>query len=395
MNIAGSSRQLDPNRRSKLVEDFERSLRRRIVGQDPAIDALVNIYQMFTAGLNPVDRPIGNLLFLGPTGTGKTRVPEAAAEILFGSPYAVLKVDCAEFQHGHEIAKLIGSPPGYLGHRETHPLFTQENINKYHTETLRLTFILFDEIEKASDTLWQLILGVLDKGILTLGDNRMVDFSQCVIIMTSNVGAMEMSKLTDGYGFSSSKTAAAAGHKQVETMAMGAAKKKFSPEFMNRIDKSVVFQTLQREHLAQILELELEAVQARILHSAGNAQFLYECTPTVKEHILREGTDLKYGARHLKRAIERTVVFPLSNLVATDQILIGDKVVIGLEDTEFTFNVVENALIPVLLAKYSSMGITLAKRIPPPPPELEDEELEPIIRKPRRKPRKKPTKDSE
>src|SRR5262249_37233376 len=154
---------LDPTRRSADARDFETALRRKIVGQDPAIEKVVEIYQMFLAGLNAPGRPVGNLLFLGPTGSGKTRVVEPMAESLFGDPRALIKLDCAELQHSHEIAKLIGSPPGYLGHRETHPLLTQEALNQWHTEKLRLTLLLFDEIEKASDALWQLLLGILDK----------------------------------------------------------------------------------------------------------------------------------------------------------------------------------------------------------------------------------------
>ena len=154
---------LDPEMRSTEVLDFERQLLSKMVGQDRAVRRIVNMYQIYLAGMATPGRPIGNLLFLGPTGSGKTRVVEASAEILFGSPRAFIKMDCAEFQHSHEIAKLIGSPPGYLGHRETPPLLTQEAIDQYQTDRARMTFILFDEIEKASDALWQLLLGILDK----------------------------------------------------------------------------------------------------------------------------------------------------------------------------------------------------------------------------------------
>src|SRR5437016_6927584 len=206
----GLSTALDPNRRSSDARDFDNALRRKIVGQDQAVEKVVEIYQMFLAGLNAPGRPVGNLLFLGPTGTGKTRVVEAVAETLFGDARACIKIDCAEFQHSHEIAKLIGSPPGYLGHRETHPLLTQEALNQWHTEKLKLSLLLFDEIEKASDSLWQLLLGILDKANLTLGDNRRVDLSQCVIVMSSNLGAGEMNDLmTGGMGFGQSKKAAA------------------------------------------------------------------------------------------------------------------------------------------------------------------------------------------
>src|SRR5213078_292476 len=189
---------LDPPRRSSDARDFETGLRRKIVGQDAAVEKVAEIYQMFLAGLNAPGRPVGNLLFLGPTGSGKTRVVEAVAEALYDDPRALIKIDCAEFQHSHEIAKLIGSPPGYLGHRETHPVLTQEALNQWHTEKCKVSLILLDEIEKASDALWQLLLGVLDKATLTLGDNQHVDFSRTVIVMTSNLGAREISELQNG-----------------------------------------------------------------------------------------------------------------------------------------------------------------------------------------------------
>ena len=337
------SRELDPTRRSKDVEKFEGALRHLVVGQDPAIDAVVNLFQTFKAGLNPPNRPIGTLLFLGPTGSGKTVTIEKTVETLFGSSLALLKVDCAEFQHSHEISKLIGSPPGYLGHRETHPVFTQEAINQYHTENLKLTFILFDEIEKASDSLWQLLLGILDKGTLTLGDNRRIDMSSCVIVMTSNVGATEMSSLVNGgMGFVTNKKIDSNFDTKIQSTAVQAARRKFSPEFMNRIDKTVVFNTLRQEHLETILELELEAIKQRILRAQANRQFnnpfIFECNADVKDFLLHEGTDPQYGARHLKRAIERNLVSPLSNLVATRQIKTGDSIKVALaEDGKFIF----------------------------------------------------------
>src|SRR6201984_1776339 len=196
------SRFLDAKKRSATACQFEHAMREKVVGQDEAVQALVNLYQVFCAGLHSPGRPVGNLLFLGPTGSGKTRIVEAAAEILFGDSRALIKVDCAEFQHSHEIAKLIGSPPGYLGHRETHPLITQEALAKSHTEQLKLSFLLFDEIEKTSDSLWQLLLVILAEATLTLGDNRRVDLSQTIIFMTSNLGGSEITELmTGGMGF--------------------------------------------------------------------------------------------------------------------------------------------------------------------------------------------------
>src|ERR1041385_8204356 len=282
---------LDPTLRSNDAKEFENALRRRIVGQDAAVEKVVEIYQMFLAGLNAPGRPVGNLLFLGPTGSGKTRVVESMAESLFGDSRACIKIDCAEFQHSHEIAKLIGSPPGYLGHRETHPLLTQEAINQWHTEKLRLSLLLFDEIEKASDSLWQLLLGILDKATLTLGDNRRVDLSQCVIIMTSNLGAGEMNELINGaMGFAQKPVSVDVRiDDKITRTAQEAARRKFSPEFMNRIDKVVVFKMLKSEHLEKILEIELGMVQQRILQATGNSQFVFTCAPRVKEFLLQEG----------------------------------------------------------------------------------------------------------
>ncbi|HTC66028.1 MAG TPA: AAA family ATPase [Candidatus Acidoferrum sp.] len=332
--------QLDPSIRSTDTRDFESSLRSKIVGQAEGVQSLVDMYQVFCAGLNSPGRPVGNLLFLGPTGSGKTRIVEAAAEILFGDPRAIIKVDCAEFQHSHEIAKLIGSPPGYLGHRETHPLITQEALSASHTDKLKLSFLLFDEIEKASDALWQLLLGILDKATLTLGDNRRVDLSQTVIFLTSNLGGGEITDLMNGgMGFVQPGDKPATGlNEKIERTAVEAARRKFSPEFMNRLDKVVVFHPLKKEQLEQVLEIELEQVQKRVLQTA-KGQFLFRVTAPGREFLLQEGTDQRYGARHLKRSIERHVVYPLANLLATDQVQLGDLVCIdwNSEQNRLTF----------------------------------------------------------
>ena len=344
--------QLDPTQRSVESRDFEAGLRRKIVGQDEAVQAVVDLYQVFRAGLNSPGRPVGNLLFLGPTGAGKTRVVEATAEVLFGDPRAVIKVDCAEFQHSHEIAKLIGSPPGYLGHRETHPLITQEALAQYHTEKLKISFLLFDEIEKASDALWQLLLGILDKATLTLGDNRRVDLSQTMIFMTSNLGGGEITELmTGGMGFAPTVPADSKPRldEKVEKTASEAAKRKFAPEFMNRIDKTIVFHPLRSEQLEQILEIELGMVQQRVLETA-KGRFLFRVMPGARQFLLREGTDLKYGARHLKRAIERRLVYPIANLLSTEQVRLGDMISVdcsGTDDDLVFLKEAEGALIPL------------------------------------------------
>jgi ATP-dependent Clp protease ATP-binding subunit ClpA len=334
------NKQLNPAQTGFEAEKLESDLRKRIVGQEEAIRQIINVYQTHLAGMSSPGRPIGNLLFLGPTGSGKTRLVEATAESLVGDARAVIKIDCAEFQHSHEIAKLIGSPPGYLGHRETHPLLSQEVLNQYHTERVRLSFVLFDEIEKASDALWNLLLGILDKATLTLGDNRRVDFSRALIFMTSNLGAAEMGAILRpnlGFAAGEDERKSAAGivddrlNAKVARAGVEAARKKFTPEFMNRIDKTVVFHPLGDCELRQILNIELNIVQQRVFHGANAAPFVFTVTDEAKGFLLKEGTDMKYGARHLKRAVDRNLVHPMSNLIATGQVRGGDLLRIDID----------------------------------------------------------------
>jgi ATP-dependent Clp protease ATP-binding subunit ClpA len=324
---------LDPSQNSPEVREFEKALRQQVVGQDRAVRRLARVYQVFRAGLSTPGRPIVNLLFLGPTGSGKTRLVEATADALFEKPRAFIKVDCAEFQHSHEIAKLIGSPPGYLGHRETQPLITQEALDQHHTDKIKLSLVLFDEIEKASDALWQLLLGILDKGTLTLGDNRRVDFSHTMIFLTSNLGSHEvMNLMSGGMGFSANrKNEEEELDQKIYKAAKEAARRKFSPEFLNRIDKIIVFRALTRDNLEKILDIELERVQQRIINASDGRQFVFRCTKEARDFLLSEGTDIKFGARHLKRSIERHLVFPISNLLATDQIQLGDLITVDFE----------------------------------------------------------------
>lgn len=337
--VANNSFFLDPKLKCAQAQKFDERLSALIIGQENAVRSMGNLYQLFLAGMNQSNKPLGTLLFLGPTGSGKTRVVEAAAEILFGDCNAVIKIDCAEFQHSHEIAKLVGSPPGYLGHRETSPLLAQENLDRFQTEDTPVSLVLFDEIEKASDSLWRLLLGILDKATLTLGDNRRVDFSRSLIVMTSNLGAREISELVEGrIGFTAPQElknlekSQIAIDEKIQRTAVQAASRNFSPEFMNRIDKVVVFHSLNEQHLRQILELELRSLQDRIMRSA-RTKFFFNCSDSVKEMLLREGMDSRYGARHLKRSIERLLVMPMSNLVASGQVHLGDSIYLDVDHT--------------------------------------------------------------
>ena len=322
---------LDPTRLGREAETLEEKLKKSIVGQEEAIRQIVDRYQTFGAGMSNPGRPVANFLFLGPTGSGKTRTVEALAEALTGDERAAIKIDCAEFQQGHEIAKLIGSPPGYLGHRETHPLLSQEILDQHRTGACKLSFVLFDEIEKASDTLWNLLLGILDRATLTLGDNRRVDFSQTMIFLTSNLGASEMeAMLRPPVGFAApASTAAPADDKlagKLSRAGVEAARRRFTPEFMNRIDKVVVFRPLGDVELRRILNLEVGYVQNRLRRATGAQTLTLKLDNAARSLLLREGTDARYGARHLKRAIERLLVQPMANLVATGQVGEGDQV---------------------------------------------------------------------
>jgi ATP-dependent Clp protease ATP-binding subunit ClpB len=326
---------LDSGRTGIAAKQLGADLRKKVVGQDEAIHQLVSMYQTHLAGMNSPGRPIGNLLLLGPTGSGKTRLAEAMAECVAGSSKALIKIDCAEFQHSHEIAKLIGSPPGYLGHRETPPALTQQVLNQHHTDTVKISFVLFDEIEKASDSLWDLLLGILDKGTLTLGDNHKVDFSKTMIFMTSNLGAAEMESLVrPSLGFAASEVERKrlqGGNDEklagkIHQAGLAAARRKFRPEFMNRIDKVLVFRPLGEAELRKVLELEVRQIQQRIFAACADGGFAFYLTPAARDFLLLEGADIRYGARRLKRALERELVCPLSNLLATDQIHAGDVI---------------------------------------------------------------------
>jgi ATP-dependent Clp protease ATP-binding subunit ClpA len=370
--MRGCAIALDPAQTGDEAQSLQKTLERLIAGQSEAIRHIVSLYQMHITGLAAPGKPVGTLLFLGPTGSGKTRCVEAAAETLAGTVKAVVRVDCGEFQHSHEIAKLIGSPPGYLGHRETHPLLSQDNLNAHHSAGFRLSFVLFDEIEKASDAVWNLLLGILDKATLTLGDNRKVDFSQSLIFLTSNLGAAQISSaLGSGMGFRSCQAipgVAEETQRKISRAGIEAARRRFTPEFMNRLDRIAVFQPLGEAELKQVLDLELHFVQQRILQQSREA-FIFTVTPPAKRYLLAEGRDARYGARHLKRAIERTVVDSLCNLVATGQIRGGDWIKVDLDADSSRLTYFREAEgLPAQAMSELSRTTTLGVVRPVPPP---------------------------
>lgn len=330
---------LDTKKRAPQAQNFFDELRKRIIAQDEAIEALADVYQTCVAGINMPGRPLGNFLLLGPTGTGKTRIVEAGAEIVLGSAAKVVKIDCAEFQHSHEIAKLIGSPPGYLGHRETHPLLSQAVIDQHHTDTTKVTFVLFDEIEKASDSLWNLLLGILDKATLTLGNNTRVDFSRCFVILTANLGSSEMAKAMHPMGFTTGEPQSKERkHKRNASIGTRAARGKFTAEFFNRLDRVVTFNPLDQVAIAKILEIELDQVQRLLnLRTPTGAPRLF-FSPEAKALLTEQGFDETYGARHLKRAVHRLLTQPLANLIGSGQVKAGDFIQVDSGASQLLFS---------------------------------------------------------
>jgi ATP-dependent Clp protease ATP-binding subunit ClpB len=334
---------LVPARLGALASARSEALDRLIIGQTQAKEEIVHFLQQYDTGLSTPGRPIGSFLFLGPTGTGKTRTVEALAEVMLKNPKAVIKIDCAEYQHSHEIAKLIGSPPGYLGHRETHPLLSQQMLDQNHTETVKVSFVLFDEIEKANDALWNLLLGILDKATLTLGDNRKVDFSRSMVFMTSNLGSNALNALArQKLGFPVCETDTTGGDAQArrQRSAVDMARKTFSTEFFNRIDKTITFHPLEQEHLRQVLDIELAGVRERIAYASvidpldkngENYGFSFVLDEGARAYLLQEGFDARYNARHLKRAVETHILRALSCLIASGQVKFGDHIEISFD----------------------------------------------------------------
>ena len=302
----------------ELVEE----LSRKLVGQPAALQEIVPYIEVAQAGLAPEGRPAGIFLLLGPTGTGKTRTVEVLAGALHGSERRYLRIDCGEFQMEHEVAKLIGAPPGYLGHRETQPAITQQKLNAVTTEGCDLPIVLFDEIEKAAPSLIRLLLGVLDRGTLRLGDNSPVLFEKCLIFMTSNLGAKEMMReLHPAFGFASgSEPASADLADRIERVGMAAVRRKFPPEFVNRIDVVITYKPLDSAALDSILDQQVHDLERHVEKRLESGAFLLDLDAASRAFLLAEGTSSAYGARELKRVVHRHLTQPIATRLARGEI---------------------------------------------------------------------------
>ena len=317
-------------------EDLITLLSRKVVGQSTATKAIVPYVYMYQSGLAPEGRPAGVFLLLGPTGTGKTKTVEAIAELLHGSEKKIVKIDCGEFQMEHEMAKLMGAPPGYLGHRETVPLLTQQRLAEATSDQSDLALVLFDEIEKAAPSMTNLLLGILDKGILRLGDNTTVNFEKTLVFFTSNLGAREMLReINPDIGFQSATRRPRADlQTKIEGIALGAVRKRFSPEFVNRIDAVVTYQPLDTESMETILDHDIKTLQQHVNSRLGDNCFTIEVLPEARNFLLARGVSEEYGARELKRVIHRQLTQPLATMVTRREISSNALVQVSVGDDQ-------------------------------------------------------------
>jgi ATP-dependent Clp protease ATP-binding subunit ClpA len=308
-----------------------------LVGQDDAIDTVVPYIQMHQARLSPEGRPVGVFLLLGPTGTGKTRTVEALAEVLHGNSKSLLKVDCGEFQMEHEVAKLIGAPPGYLGHRETQPMLTQAKLSAIASEANDLSLVLFDEIEKAAPSLTRLLLGVLDKATLRLGDNTTVNFEKSMIFLTSNLGAKSIQRASrPDFGFEAMLPCPPADPAKLQSIGMSEVRRKFLPEFVNRIDSVITYRPLDHAAYEMILDHTMAGFSRLLFERLGLRAFRMQCTPGARSLLLERGTSLEYGARELKRTVQRNMIQPVAALVAQGRVPPGSTVILDVRNGDFT-----------------------------------------------------------
>ena len=350
---------LDPLKRSPQVTRFEGMLRERVVGQMSAIDAILDSFSKILAGIRNPERPILTLLFLGPTGVGKTETVKALAETIFGKRTAFTRVNCQEFSSEFTVSKLFGSPPGYVGN-DVEPMLSQDNLDKHHKEAQAegrgvfaegegkiaklfpqvkshyMSIVLFDEVEKAHPKVWNALLGLMEDGHLTLGNNKTVDFTRSIIIITTNVGAEEMSETLrhKSIGFTV-KTATDEINLDIKAKAVEAAKEVFPYEFLNRFDDIICFRVLSDSDLRKILNLMLQDVCKRLL--GASMPIILHYSPAYLDKLQDEGTDPQFGARPMRRAVERMLVAPLSRLIASNQVKAGDIVSVRLRSGVPTF----------------------------------------------------------
>jgi ATP-dependent Clp protease ATP-binding subunit ClpA len=326
-------------------KELDTQWKSKIIGQNHAIEKVIPYVVRALADLTPENRPIGNFFLLGPSGVGKTRTAETLAEVLHGSEKNVLRIDCGEFQMEHEVAKLIGAPPGYLGHRETSPLLSQQKLNSINSTTCPISIVLFDEIEKASSSMWRILLGILDNGTLKLGDNSTVTFNKSIIFMTSNLGTADIEKLLNpqfGFNTGNNEETSTSHLHIMEKVGKNAVKRRFPSEFQNRIDEIISYYPLESSTLKKIAALELEKTQTFITNKLQRRTFYLKYDDSVIDFVTKHGTNKEYGARELKRTITRHLINPLADLYIEGEISPLSFVTCSIENDKLVWNVISS-----------------------------------------------------
>jgi ATP-dependent Clp protease ATP-binding subunit ClpC len=348
---------LDKTQKSDFIKQLEHRMSKQIIGQGDAIEHILNSVDRVASGVKNKEKPVLTMLFLGPTGTGKTECVKVLAETIFGNRDSFIRVNCQEFTSEHMIAKLLGSPPGYVGN-EIEPLLSQENLDKFckkaieqktgifKTESVMaeklydqynddyLTIVLFDEIEKAHPRVWTALLGLMDDGNLSLGKNEKSSFRNAIIIMTTNVGSKEIDKTLKGsIGFSIQNEESR--QEDVKKKAFEEVKELFPPEFCNRFDEVVAFKMLTTKDIEQIIGIQLKYFFNTLLES--NIPLYIRYSDSVIKLMVKEGFNQQYGARHLNRVLKNRLFTPISKFITTNQVVSGDVLSVDCDGEEINF----------------------------------------------------------
>lgn len=368
--------QLDPEKRNQQLHRFRALMDRMVIGQPTAIEQISNSFSRVLAGVGDPESPILTMMLMGPTGVGKTETVRALAESLFGSRRAFTRINCQEYSAHYNLSKLLGSPPGYVG-GEIKPLLCQENLERHHKQAIEegmgmfndqlarldrfspddgkyISLVCFDEIEKAHPKLWNLLLGVLEDGVLVLGNNEEVDFTRAIVVLTTNVGSRSMGEHLGheniGFmgGFEGDRI-----DRDIRESAMREAKKVFPFEFINRFDNLVTYETLKQEHLFKILDNLVASLHLRSIDCTE--PFLLRLEQSAKDELVSRGTDPQFGARPLRRAVENEIVTPISHLICSGQIRRGDLVSVDFRDGTFVFEKEDGIMTADEIAEFEAM----------------------------------------